>query len=107
MEPVAIGLDNQATVPPQEIDDEGADPYVDLGFRQTVAPAEPQEAVLQLAAGGVPVHVPLANIPPEGLGLAHGSPELHRRSDTAQVRQGPSRIGGRDAVSTSRSRASQ
>ncbi len=48
---VAVGFDHEPLLPPEEVDEIGTDANVDLGRRQTVAAAEPQEVSLQVAAG--------------------------------------------------------
>jgi hypothetical protein len=49
---VAVGLDDQRLMAPEEIDLVPTYPGVDVGQRQTVAAAEVQEFVLELAADG-------------------------------------------------------
>jgi hypothetical protein len=53
VESVAVSLNDQRALAPEEVDFEGADTGVDLWPRQPVALAEPQEAPLELAAGKI------------------------------------------------------
>jgi hypothetical protein len=47
---VAVDLDDQARVPPREIDLDSLNAAVDVRSRQTVAVTEREEALLQFAA---------------------------------------------------------
>jgi hypothetical protein len=49
--PKAIGLDDQCSVPPEEIHLEGADTGVHLRLRKAVAATEVEQGALELAAG--------------------------------------------------------
>jgi hypothetical protein len=57
MESVAIGLDDQPLVSPEEVDEEGTDPDVYLRGRNPMLAAEAQEPTLELATGEVGLEV--------------------------------------------------
>jgi hypothetical protein len=51
MRSVAVGLDRQPPLSPQEVHREAGDANVDLGFGQVVAATEPKEGALELGTG--------------------------------------------------------
>lgn len=55
VEPVAIGFDHEPEIPPDEIRLESANADVDVGGRQAMPPADPQEVALEVTAGAVAV----------------------------------------------------
>ena len=105
VEAVPVGLDHQSPIPPQEVDDEAANPRIHLGRGQTVAAAEPKEEMLQLAAGGISRR--LARHEPQDLRLAERPPNLFGCGKAAQIGDRASRRGHPDAVATCRNRLSQ
>jgi hypothetical protein len=58
--PVAIGLDDQRSVAPEEIDLEWPEPGIHLWLRKAVAAAEVEEETLELAAGEIRVAIEVA-----------------------------------------------
>jgi hypothetical protein len=71
MEPVAIGLDDEPLISPEEVDEEGTDPDVYLRGRNPMPSAEAQEPTLELATGQVRLEVLLLPyVEPQELGPA-------------------------------------
>jgi len=82
---VAIGLDHQTPISPEEVDEVGANANVDLRLGQVMAPAEPQEGTLEVAAGPVAITTG-TDRQPEYICLADRSPELPGRNQTLPTR---------------------
>jgi hypothetical protein len=97
---VAIGLDRQPLVPPQEVDGEPADAHVHLGLREPVAAAQPQEGTLELGAGVVGGGISKVESPE--LGFADRLAKGRGRDGAFQVRDRPRRGRHRDAAANGR-----
>jgi hypothetical protein len=86
----AVQLDDEPSVPPEEVDEEAVDADVHLRAGNAVAAAKGEEPGLELAA-----HlVGRDSVPgwkPEVLGLAERCGELLARSDAAEIRKGSRR----------------
>ncbi len=76
---VAVGLDDEALLAPEEVDGEAADAHVHFGRRELVTVADAEKAALELTAGVVRWHV--SEIEPEELGLARGAANDGSRGD--------------------------
>jgi len=90
VEPVAIGLDDQPLVSPEEVDEEGTDPDVYLRGRNPMPSAEAQEPTLGLATGQVGLEA-IVNRQPQVLRLPQCGRELRgteQRCRSSNVRTG-------------------
>src|SRR3954447_4053525 len=83
MPAIAVGLDDEALLPPEEVDGPAPDPDVHLGMRQRVSAAEQQKVLLDVAAGSVRYH--LAQRKADHFRLPRGSPDQARREDLGEV----------------------
>lgn len=86
MPAIAVGLDRDALVAPEEIDGPAADANVDLRVGKAAASAEVEEIALEVAAG--PVGGDLAQGETEHLRLPRGSPDQMRRDRPRKVGNG-------------------
>jgi hypothetical protein len=99
MRSVAINFDDQPRHRPEEIDCVGTDPDVDPGLGKAVAPAEGQEARLQLASSVVGVEL-LVDGKTEELGLSKSRGELRLGKGAAEVTEGSGGFRHRDVLVT-------
>src|SRR6478672_7171524 len=98
---VAVRFDDQVLGPPEKVDLTAPGPYVDLRLRQSMALAEPQEEVLQLAPGRLARRQPGPQ--PQHLRLANRPAVLRRRDSPFEIREGLRRRGHGNAT-TARTR---
>src|SRR5918992_4256814 len=82
--PIAVDLDDQTQVAPEEVDEEGPDPYVDLWRRQAVAAAKGEEVVFELATGAT-AFVPLVERETQDRGLPQCTASQRRLRRPPQV----------------------
>jgi hypothetical protein len=93
---IAIELDDQSLLRPEEVDDERADPHIHLGLWKAVAATERQEARFELAAGAIRLELRIEGQAQE-FGSSQGCRELGLGKHRAEVPQGSGRCGHRDA----------
>lgn len=93
---IAIRLNDETSIAPEEIDQMWADAHVDLWRRQPVDLAKPQEISLQVAASAIAAK-PEADRKPEYRRLTDRAPQHLGGNHAAQIVNGPSGRGDRDS----------
>jgi hypothetical protein len=94
--PVAVELEDQSCIRPEEIDKEGSGANVDMGLREPVPAAERKEARFQLTARVVRLKL-LIEREAQVLGLTKGRSEMRLRKETTEVSERAGRRRHRDA----------
>lgn len=85
VEEVAVGLDYELPLPPEEVDQARTDANVDLGPRKTMPSTKSQEQFLQVATGAV-LGVLVAHRQAEDVGLTGRTAQLASRWGTGKTR---------------------
>lgn len=96
---VAIGFDDQTALAPEEVDQVGPDANVDLGIRQSLTLADPQEIPLEITAGAIVEHV-LPSRQSQHICLSNRLAQLPLWNCPTKIGNRPGWRGNRDPVAS-------